>query len=139
MDISAQFRILHDISRRSIPETAEMLGEKTRNVDNWVKSMSPRDADVMPRMEASDDADAQWVADTVNATVNFIEEMEKAQGVPPDHLTMSYYQTEKDYMSSPNGLAVLGIPYRQYYARIVRVYAVLSYLGYRVEFSYIVM
>lgn len=65
--------------------------------------------------------------------------MEKIHGAAPEYLSMSFFQNESDYMESPNGYEAFGIPYRQYIARMVRVYSVLSYLGYEVRFSYIVM
>lgn len=140
MDNSAQFRILHTISGRSIHETTEMLGEKnTRNVDNWVKSVNPRNQHVLDMMQAEDDKENNWIRATVKAVTEFIDKMEEAQGVAPAYLTMSYYQNENDYIQSPQGFKQFHIPYRQYVARQARLYSVLTYLGYKVQFSYIRM
>lgn len=138
MDNSAQFRILHNISGRSIPETAEMLGEKnTRNVDNWIKSVNPRNPHVLNMMQDEDDKENNWTRATVKAVTEFIDQMKEAQGTAPAYLTMSYYQNENDYMQSPQGFKLFNIPYRQYVARQVRLYIVLTYLGYKVQYSYI--
>ena len=140
MDNSAQFRILHNISGRSIPETAEMLGEKnTRNVDNWVKDVNPRKQHILNMMQAEDDKENNWIRATVKAVTEFIDQMEEAQGVAPAYLTMSYYQNENDYLQSPQGFKQYHIPYRQYVARQARLYSVLTYLGYKIQFSYIHM
>lgn len=140
MDNSAQFRILHNISGRSIPETAEMLGEKnTRNVDNWVKDVNPRKQHVLNMMQAEDDRENNWIRATVKAVTEFIDQMEEVQGTAPSYLTMSYYQTEEDYLKSPQGFRQFNIPYRQYIARQARLYAVLTYLGYKIQFSFIPM
>lgn len=74
MDSSAQFRILHTVSGRSIPETAELLGENIRNINNWLKSVAPRYESTLQRMEEADEADEQWVSATVDATVDFAAE-----------------------------------------------------------------
>lgn len=140
MDNSAQFRILHKVSGRSIPETAEMLGEKnTRNVDNWVKDVNPKKQHILDMMQAEDYKENNWIRATVKAVTEFIGQMEEAQGVAPAYLTMSYYQNENDYLQSPQGFKQFHIPYRQYVARQARLYSVLTYLGYKIQFSYIHM
>lgn len=136
MDASAQIKILHTTSGRTISESAELLNTDQRNVGGWLRGVIPTDSSFLSKMQDADQADNEWVKATVTPTIDFIEGLAEINGAPAA-LQISYFRNGADYQASPRGYAEFGIPYRQYLARMVRLYTVLSYLGYRVEFSYI--